>query len=354
MKQNDIISQIQNPWDNVYWFLRMIITNDKYVAFGKESTLLTTLTSSLRLIANDNRDTCESEVLSLQFAALNNILKDRYKRAASVHQRLDLLLEDLQKEIKTSLDMDVFIYTCEFFMIPLNNAISNIPSDDKEFCVTIAKSYLDAKEDNGLATVVKLWDDLGVRGCLTAERTEIVKAFSTLRTFLEKKLALDTLQQNIALSAFTQEFERRAGQKRKQRAGGSLEDVTTFILNYYNIKSVSAPEHFQSDIEVDNWVHTKDGWLIGISCKRTLRERWKQVSSAEAATLSKYKIKHIFHIVTYDEDLSDDKLVSLGAQRHIFYLPDDSRRLIYAQNHVGLKNYVKPISCLIKDIKKEI
>lgn len=101
-------------------------------------------------------------------------------------------------------------------------------------------------------------------------------------------------------------------------------------------------------------VKTRDGWLIGISCKRTLRERWKQVSSAEATILSKYKIKQIFHIITYDEDLSDDKLTTLGAHRHVFYLPDNSRRLKYAQNHVGLKEYVKPISELINDLKFQV
>ncbi|MFP4369249.1 MAG: hypothetical protein ACLFR2_06705 [Candidatus Kapaibacterium sp.] len=105
---------------------------------------------------------------------------------------------------------------------------------------------------------------------------------------------------------------------------------------------------------MDNWLKTKDGWLIGISCKRTLRERWKQVSSAESTILSRFKIKKIFHIVTYDEDLSDDKITTLGAHRHIFYLPDNSRRFNIAKKHIGLKDYVRPISKFISDLKKEI
>jgi hypothetical protein len=70
--------------------------------------------------------------------------------------------------------------------------------------------------------------------------------------------------------------------------------------------------------------------------------------------LSKFKIKHIYHIVTYDEDLSDDKLTLLGSLRHIFFLPDNSRRLKYASEHIGLKNYVKPISLLIDNIQAQI
>src|SRR5699024_3922739 len=119
-------------------------------------------------------------------------------------------------------------------------------------------------------------------------------------------------------------------------------------------KRAEKPAHFQADIEVDNWIKTKDGWLIGISCKRTIRERWKQVSSAEATILSKFRIKYIYHIVTFDEDLSDDKLTLLGAHRHVFFLRDTSRRLQYATKHISLKNYVKPISQLIKVIREQL
>lgn len=345
MQPSEILQQIENRWHNAYWFSRMLINKDKYVALGKENKLLATIASSLRLIAKANRNS--PDTIALQKQTLRNLVEDRYKKTTSTNDRVQTLLRELDEMIQTVEDMDVFIMTCENIMLPLNDAISNIPSDDKEFTENIAKSYLDIQGEKGLATVINLWDDLGVKGCLTAERTEITRAFTTLRVLLTKDPTVTDEDKDIVLSGFTQEFERRAGQKRKQRAGGSLEDVTDFILDYYNIKRAPAPEHFQADIEVDNWVKTKDNWLIGISCKRTLRERWKQVSSAEATILSKFKIKHIFHVVTYDEDLSDDKLTLLGGHRHIFYLPDNSRRLKFAQNHIGLKDYVRPISGLL-------
>ncbi len=351
MKATEILSNIQNRWHNVYWFSRMLINNDKYIAVGKEPKLLSTLASSLRLVAKESKG---KDTLSLQKQTLRNIIEERYKKTASRDNRVQRMLDELDEEINTLEDMEVFIMTCENIMLPLHQAISNIPSDDKEFTLNIAKAYLDIQGDEGLATVISLWDDLGIKGCLTAERTEIVRAFTTLRVLLAKDKSITEEERDIVLTSFTQEFERRAGQKRKKRAGGSLEDVTDFILEYYKIKRAEAPEHFQADIEVDNWVKTKDGWLIGISCKRTIRERWKQVSSAEATILSKYKIKQIYHVVTFDEDLSDDKLTLLGGHRHIFYLPDNSRRLKYASEHIGLKDYVRPISQLINDLKKQI
>jgi len=352
--EHDFIEQVEKRWENVYWFSRMLINNDKYGGVGKENDLLTRIASSLRLVKEDNDKLDPSETLALQKQSLKNILIDRVKNAPARQQRIVKLIEDLDNQITSQEDMGVFLLTCENIMLPINNAIENIPSDDKEFTLSIAKAYLDVKGKEGLATVINLWDDLGVRGSLTAERTEIVKAYATLRVLLDKKNNLKEDDKDIIKTAFVQEFERRAGQKRKGRAGGSLEDVTSFILEFFGIKPASAPDHFQADIEVDNWVKTKDNWLIGISCKRTLRERWKQVSSADSSILSKFKIKQLFHVVTYDEDLSDDKLALLGGQRHIFYLPDSSRRLDYARNHVGLKEYVRPISEFVDDLKKEI
>lgn len=316
LKSEEILQQIENRWHNAYWYSRMLINKDKYVALGKENKLLAKIASSLRLIAKTNKHA--PDTIALQKQTLRNLVEDRYKKTTSTQARVETLLRELDEMIQIVEDMDVFIMTCENIMLPLNNAISNIPGDDKEFTENIAKSYLDIQGEKGLATVINLWDNLGVKGCLTAERTEITRAFTTLRVLLTKDTEISE-DKDIVPSGFTQEFERRAGQKRKQRAGGSLEDVTDFILNYYQIERAKAPEHFQADIEVDNWIRTKDGWLIGISCKRTIRERWKQVSSAEATILSKFKIKHIFHVVTYDEDLSDDKLTLLGGHRHIFY-----------------------------------
>ena len=351
MSTNNTISRIENKWENVYWFSRMLINNDKYITVGKEPKLLASIASSLRLISKESKG---KNTLELQKKTIQNIILERFRNSKSSSDRVERLLRDLDEVILNIEDMNVFILTCENVMIPLLQAIKNIPNNDREFTLNIAKSYLDIQGEQGLATVISLWDDLGVRGCLTVERTEIIRAFATLRVLLNKENGVEENDKDIVLTAFTQEFERRAAQKRKKRAGGSLEDVTDFILDYYNVTRANAPEHFQADIEVDNWVKTKDGWLIGISCKRTLRERWKQVSSADSSTLSKFKIKHIYHVVTFDEDLSDDKLTLLGSQRHIFYLPDNSRRLEYASKHIGLKDYVRPISELINDIKREL
>jgi hypothetical protein len=350
MKLAELLRQSDSPWHLIYWFSRILINKDKYVAIGKEPKLLASITHNLKDIANKNKG---KNALSLQKQMLRDIIEKRYCKTKSTDFRVQHLLSDLDMEISTPKIMEVFIFTCEHILVPLQKAISNIPSNDREYTLNIAKEYLDVEGRNGLADVISLWDDLGVKGCLNAERKEIIKAFATLRVLLSNE-NVQKKEKDIILTSFSQEFERRAAQKRKTRAGGSLEDVTNFIFNYFKIKCSEAPEHFQADIEVDNWIKTKDGWLIAVSCKRTIRERWKQVTSADAATLSKFKIKNIYHIVTFDEDLSDEKVALLGGLRHILFLPDNSRRLKYASEHIGLKNYVKPISKLIETIEEQL
>lgn len=350
MPTDDVVLPSPNPWDNAYWFARMLVSVDKYGSIGTDNRVLTEICSALRLIQQQADG--DDQVLSLQKQTMLNILTTRYKKAYTRQARVALFYDDVCKMLSSARDIEVFLLTCESVLLPTNQALANIPSDDKVYTETIAKAYLDVEKEAGLATVISLWDDLGTKGCLTAERTEIIKVFAVLRTMVSN-LSLTTHEQDSVMTALVQEFERRVGQKRKTRAGGSLEDVTSFILRYYGIRSVNAPEHFQADMEVDNWIRTSDGWLLGVSCKRTLRERWKQVSSADAAMLSRFRIKHLFHVLTYDEDLSDEKITLLGGQRHIFYLPDNSRTMMHAQSHIGLKDYVRPISSLIRDIEKE-
>ncbi len=340
---------LQNPWRNVYWFARMLINSDKYGSVGKDSKNLAGLTAQLRLIIDKPGQT-DLEKLDICKSVIKEVMTSRYKNAEASKKRVTLFCNDLEQKLENLADISVFILTAELVMIPINNALMGIPNDDREFTIATAKAYLNRLGEKGLATVVNIWDDLGVEGCLTAERIAVIKEFSQLRYQIAKMPVADS---DMVLTAFVQEFERRLGQKRKGRAGGSLEDVASFLFEYYKIEAANAPEHFQADIEVDKWVRCKDRWLIGISCKRTLRERWKQVSSADRGVLSKYKIRQIWHLITYDEDLSDDKLTLLGSLGHVFYLRDDSRKLLHASTHIGMKDYVRPMSVFIKDIQRE-
>lgn len=340
---------IDSPWGNVYWFSRMLINGDKYGAVGKDSQALAGMSAQLRGIL-DAKDVSDEHKLQLAKDVVRNIIEQRFGRRKGTIDRARLFYHDLNAKLISLTDVKVFILTAEAVMIPINNALMGVPNNDREFTVATARAYLDQLGEKGLATVINIWDDVGVEGSLTVERVAVVREFARLR---REVAFMSDLEANLVLTAFVQEFERRLAQKRKSRAGGSLEDVTSFLFEYFGVEASHAPDHFQADIEVDKWVRTKDRWLIGISCKRTLRERWKQVSSADRGILSKFRIKQIWHLLTYDEDLSDDKINLLGNLGHIFYLRDDSRRFAYAKSHIGMQDYVRPMSEFVRDLRRE-
>lgn len=345
----------RSPFKNIYWFSRYLLNTDQYGALGKqkESQLLSTVNLLESLMAQKELSDKEKiivlkEILSKEILNMVSVGTKMYTMALN-------FVDVLNEEINSIDDMAIFCITVKYIVVPINHALMTVPSDDTEFCNKSAKSILDSLGETKAGLVISTWDALGAKGCLDAERTAVVEEFTTLISHLQSlKIEHDNVDDNILLTAFVQEFERRLGQKRKARGGNSLETVTSFLFDYYKFKSTSAPSHFDQDLEVDKWFKCKDGWTIGISCKRTLRERWKQLSQADRGTLSHFKVKELWHLITYDKDLSDDKIVRLGEQGQIFYLLDTSETYCRCHAHPGMKDYVRPLSGLIHDIRDNI
>ncbi|MGH8015508.1 MAG: hypothetical protein ACREBV_04910 [Candidatus Zixiibacteriota bacterium] len=259
---------IDNPWDNSYWFARFLINSDKYGGVGGESEIMLQISEGLTVITKKMEGNPEETVVQAAIEFIKSTLWERWKNTKKIGLVMNLC-RDIEDKFTSVVDVKVFILTCEKILHPINQALEAIPNNDKIFAESMATALLKTKNEKGLSEIINLWDDLGVQGCLSAERVQVIKKFGLLKQSLEK--LLNTQEQDIVLTAFCQEFERRLGQKRKGRAGRGVESVTSFILNYYNIKAVHAPEHFTTGLEIDKWIKTSDGWFIGISCKRTLR-----------------------------------------------------------------------------------
>ncbi len=346
----------KSPFKNIYWFSRHLLNTDQYGALGKsKETQLLNVVSIIETLMIQEGMTDEEKLLVCKETLIKEI-KSMVKKGTKSAGLANNLIDTLNKEILVLDDIVIFCITMKYVVAPINHAISTIPADDTEFCYKSATSILDTLGEEKAGLVISTWDNLGVKGCLDAERVVVVEEFIKLLDNLSSLNVIEhsTLDDNLILTAFVQEFERRLGQKRKARGGNSLETITTFLFNYYKFPSTEAPNHFDQDLEVDKWFKCKDGWTIGISCKRTLRERWKQVSQADRGTLSHFKIKELWHLITYDKDLSDDKIVRLGEQGQIFYLMDDSETYKRCSQHIGMKDYVRPLSHLIANIRTNI
>ena len=344
-----------SPFKNVYWFARYLMDTDQYGGIGrsKETALLNEIAFIESILTN--AQLTEDEKFKISKESILNDINNMASTTSKVHQKHENLIRRLDEEITDLNDVIVFCIAMKYVVSPISQALMTIPSTDYEFSSKAAKTILDTYGQKKAGLVISVWDSLGIRGCLNAERVAIVEAFTKLIDNISKlNIQHDDIDDNIVMTAFVQEFERRAGQKRKTRGGHSLESVVNFLFDYFKLKSSDRPTHFDQDIEVDKWFKCKDGWSIGISRKRTLRERWKQLSQADRGTLSHFKIKEIWHLITFDSDLSDDKIVRLGEQNHIFYLLDESPIYQRCIVHQGMKLYIRSLSNLIDDIIKNL
>lgn len=347
-------------WEKCYWYLRFLIDTNRFGALGKDTKRLTkikdNLLSTYQLTANES----EEEKFNVLSSVLKQTLFENVKEASKKERSFSDLNEVLSKLMTQSKDFFVLSITIKEFLIPTNRAIENVPSSEStDFAKVYGKAILDTKKEKGLATLIRDWDTFTETISLNKERDLIVELISSIRINIEKELSKHSVafsenDFDIVSTAVCQEYERRVGQKRKQRAGNDLESVTEFVFNYFDIKTAGQPDHFTTGLEVDNWIKDKKGWYIGISLKRTLRERWKQTYTTEVGLLDRHKIKYIVHILNNDSDLSDAKVTELGSYRHLFFMPDNSRILKQLKVHVAMSKYVFPMSNLISEIKKLI
>ncbi len=340
---------LRNQFDKTYWFARMLIQSDRYGGIGRSNKVMITCAN----IISETHSRKEDIDLETAKEAVFSTLIDSKQEGSKVRNEVKRLTVDLDPMIEEWKDLLILGLTMRHLIVPINNMLDDIPSEDVDIAKPIAKAYLDKYGEDGLEDVIEIWDDLGMKGCITVERAQIVEGFGKLRRTLNEKDFIKNLEdEDYIVTAFVQEFERRVGQKRKGRGGRSLEDVTGFILNYFGITDTEFfPEHVRTSLEVDKLVPTSDGNYIAISCKRTFRERWKQSFTENMDTLEENDIKGIWHLLTYDGDLTKNKIVEMGQHRCRIYLPDDSR--LFDKDDEEIQKYIKPLSSFVQNIKAE-
>lgn len=350
MNSNKFLSDFEDPYNLAYWICRWFIDSDHGV--GKEIDRMHNVANGLRQTIStlDGGTPKKDKLDELNEVVEENIFQGRSEDTKK-GEKLKQLCCKLRTELKSVEHYKVLALTLEKIVIPTNQTLDEVPSHDREIAIPVGESILDNRGPEGVADVIKYWDMVGKRGCMEIERREVRDKFGELRESLKNEQLSDESQDSL-LTAFVQEFERRAGQKRQPRSGQSLEDVTTFIANYYDIPTTEAPEHLTDALELDRVVENNRGRKVAISCKRTLRERWKQAETSNIEMLEYAEVEEIWHVITFDHDLSDTKLRRIGTYNGIFYLREDGSRYQSAAEDAELSQYVRPLRNFIPDLKE--
>lgn len=341
----------QETCKNINCFLPVLVSND-YADLTNTSSMLKLCQLINMLLLPPKQKLGTSKLTICEF--INRLYLPKEIAVSKVEKFVD----SLDQFITLPEDLLVFKFLIENVIIPLNLLLQKVPEEDNVI-EDLIHEYLKVEGETGLDDVILMWHRVEQQWCMETERALIVAGFRILRETLDdlfQSKRITRLDADQSLTAFVQEFERRLVRGvRPGRAGRSLEDVTGVILDHFGIKNYAdAPDHIKTVFEVDKILQLPDGWRIGVSCKRTLRERWKQAASLDLQTMDDEKIKSTWHVITYTSDLTVPKVEAIGESRGVVYIPEDDHFYISHSKEPDISEYMRPLSYFISDLHKEI
>ena len=174
-------------WEKSYWFLRYFIDTNRFGALAKDSKKINSICSEILTTyklsqVEENTENERKEILSRVLSAtLNSSVKDGSKKGIAVSE----LFNQLQNLLISSKDYFILAITIKELLLPTNRAIENVPTTEStEFARKYGKAVLETKKENGLASLIRDWDNFTEELSLNKERDIIVGLIRNIRTNL--------------------------------------------------------------------------------------------------------------------------------------------------------------------------
>ncbi|NVK05825.1 MAG: hypothetical protein HWD92_13450 [Flavobacteriia bacterium] len=326
------------PINNLAYFtLRTLVSSSETNALGKDNDRLEKLAQHLR--SSSLRHSEPSKILD---GAIDGSAELFASRSDDVKRKYQNFIDYLKLNFHDPARIQILLFILEKIMPALNNAVEEIPTHEAmKLAQKEATEILSRDGDSALEHIINDWDFVTIKACLSKEND----IASTLKKKIEGDLSTATklassLKDHIIVSTL-QEFERRAGQKRKSRSGDDLHQAVATILQYLKINHDPVPSHISGVIEADLSI-TYKGMHTLISCKRTGRERVKQATT-DIAELQRMRVRKMVWFFTHF-DQSDNRVGDMGSRGNLFYLPDSSESYKKLSSNKNLAQYVLPIS----------
>ncbi|MEH6521608.1 hypothetical protein [Sulfitobacter sp.] len=327
-----------------YFLLRELISKEGSNSFGKNNAKLVAFGQSLR--RHHNQKTPPQTVLNNAFSERSSDFSSSSPNVRGIYANFKAYLV---ANVTTNAGIEILIVIVSELMPAINFVMGKVPTDQAQnIARQQALKVLGTQGDAYLETLINNWDDFTLQTCLSQENDLAGNLVAEAdKIFAKNSTQLSSIDRVDLISAALQEFERRAGQKRKSRSGDDLQNAVITIFDHLGIKHDSVPQLISGVIEADLLIkHGNHNTLI--SCKRTGRERVKQATTS-MAELQQLRIRKMVWFFTHF-DQSPARVEDMGVRGNIFYLPDSSPDYLNLIKDKNCAKYVLPIS----DIRKTL
>jgi len=251
-------------------------------------------------------------------------MKELISQAKETIPAVDSILEETWRE----LGVDKRSVTNKFGQILVDmdlEATKIFRAYEKKALLELAKEWLRSQKEDVRRKLEKIvsqkgWDDF------VHEASQLFAEFGTLVQAIEKDL----------------------GNMRKARGGKTFEKVILRLLKFIDIKgeipSGKAREKLRRiDIvipSIDIALKTPDR-AIFLTCKRTLRERWKQ-------EVPQARLNQRIYLLTIDDDLSESKAEEINEKGLIAFVQDELKQ----REHLKEMAWIRRLSDLPRELQK--
>jgi hypothetical protein len=329
----------------VYWFSRDLVASAYGSYATKETEHLRSIAHGIEARLNDEasvdeiRNYVEVAIPEPVSETYGGDISKRYRQTEDLTERVVRRIEDREDAYELHIAAEAVVRVSEI----LSNAPSFGPDEIRE--IVDESLVVNGELDPSLAYDALFNVDFdGEAYQLGAQRQPLVEYVEGLMQELEESRRMDSEEVSRVISSVVQEYERRAGQSRASTAGNVLETGLQYIFQKFGIPATGNPEHF-GDLEIDNMVEGPDG-SVGFSCKRTLRERFRQSLSRQ----SEVGVGEIWFVSLMMADVSREKIEDIANDGGRLYVPRDSFVWSRYGEEDDLAYHLRPADEFIHDI----
>lgn len=334
------VSITDYPDDNVYRFSRLLVAS-RYGGYAQKQKKY--IKEIINKVENSDKDVDE----------LKQEIGDLIKRSKAnkggkdtkIYEKTCQMVSEILPRIESEKDLNDLKLASES-VLRITEVKDNI-SEKEDLLEDIVDNTIE--NDDGSLDKSKAYealekvDENGLEINLGEQRNAITSYVEELIEELENE-GRDKEEIARIVSGIVQEYERRMGQTRVANAGGDLEIALERIFQRFGLPSTGDPEH-DGDLELDNKIEGPDG-KIGFSCKRTLRERFRQSLTRE----SEVDVDEIWYISLMLDDVSENKIQDMKNDGSKIHVPRSS----YVWKKYGGKekfeDVLRPADKLLDDI----